>query len=67
MTGYQVHKEYIWHFTCVSCNGYWSIATMDEWVPKTMFCPHCGKKQRERLRDIHISSVRRKDGYIMYL
>ena len=45
MTGYQVHKEYIWHFTCVSCNGYWSIATMDEWVPKTMFCPHCGKKQ----------------------
>jgi rRNA maturation endonuclease Nob1 len=45
MTGYKVHKEYIWHFTCVSCNGYWSIATMDEWVPKTMFCPHCGKKQ----------------------
>ena len=39
MTGYKVHKEYIWHFTCVSCNGYWSIATMDEWVPKTMFCP----------------------------
>ena len=45
MTGYQVHKEYIWHFTCVSCNGYWSVATMDEWVPKTMFCSHCGKKQ----------------------
>ena len=45
MAGYQAHKEYIWHFTCVSCNGYWSISTMDEWVPKTMFCPHCGKKQ----------------------
>ena len=46
MTGYQVHKEYIWHFTCVSCNGYWSIATMDEWTPKKLFCPHCGKKQK---------------------
>ena len=46
MTGYQVHKEYIWHFTCVSCNGYWSIATMDEWKPKELYCPHCGKKQK---------------------
>ena len=39
MTGYQVHKEYIWHFTCVYCNSYWSIATMDEWTPKVLFCP----------------------------
>ena len=46
MTGYEVHKEYIWHFTCASCNGYWSIATMDEWTPKKLFCPHCGKKQK---------------------
>ena len=53
MTGYQVHKEYIWHFTCSSCNGYWSIATMDEWVPKTMFCPHCGKKQENDSEFIH--------------
>jgi len=45
MTGYKVHKEYIWHFTCVSCNGYWSIATMDEWKPKELYCTHCGKKQ----------------------
>ena len=46
MTGYKVHKEYIWHFTCVSCNGYWSIATMDEWKPKDLYCTHCGKKQK---------------------
>ena len=45
MTGYKVHKEYIWHFTCVSCNGYWSIATMDKWKPKELYCTHCGKKQ----------------------
>jgi rRNA maturation endonuclease Nob1 len=38
----RVHKEIIWHFTCLSCSGYWSIGTMDEWKPKIMFCPHCG-------------------------
>jgi rRNA maturation endonuclease Nob1 len=39
---FQAHKENIWHFTCLSCKGYWSIATMDDWVPKKLFCPHCG-------------------------
>ena len=53
MTEYKVHKEYIWHFTCGSCNGYWSVATMDEWVPKTMFCPHCGKKQENDNEQLH--------------
>ena len=38
----QVHKETIWHFTCVSCTSYWSIATMDAWHPKELYCPHCG-------------------------
>ena len=47
MTGYQVHKEYIWHFTCVSCNGYWSIATMDEWMPKTTVLPSLWKETKE--------------------
>lgn len=41
----KVHKEYIWHFTCLSCDGYWSIATMDKWQPKKLYCPHCGKQR----------------------
>lgn len=40
----KVSKEIIWHFTCNACNGFWSIAVMDEWVPKKLYCPHCGEK-----------------------
>lgn len=34
-------KEIIWHFTCDSCSGWWSIAASDHWLPKKLFCPHC--------------------------
>jgi hypothetical protein len=37
-----VNKETIWHFTCSHCKGFWSIATMDDWHPKSLYCPHCG-------------------------
>jgi hypothetical protein len=36
-------KEVIWHFNCEYCKGFWSIAVMDEWSPKELYCPHCGK------------------------
>ena len=38
-----ISKETIWHFTCKYCKGFWSIAVMDEWAPKKLFCPHCGE------------------------
>ena len=52
-------KEIIWHFTCDSCSGWWSIAASEahpqvvpaqetEWYPKVakkLFCPHCGEDQ----------------------
>ena len=38
-------KEIIWHFVCSSCSGWFSIAVMDGWKPKTLWCPHCGVKQ----------------------
>lgn len=41
----QVYKETIWHFTCQSCNGFWSVAASDKWVPKELFCTHCGSKR----------------------
>jgi hypothetical protein len=41
----QVYKETIWHFTCQSCNGFWSIAASDQWVPSELFCTHCGSKR----------------------
>ncbi|SVC13380.1 uncharacterized protein METZ01_LOCUS266234 [marine metagenome] len=37
-------KEIIWHFTCDSCSGWWSIAASDQWSPKKLFCPHCSFK-----------------------
>jgi hypothetical protein len=36
-------KEIIWHFSCKECKGWWSIAVMDKWQPKKLFCVHCGK------------------------
>ena len=41
----QVYKETIWHFTCQSCNGFWSVAASDKWVPTELFCTHCGSKR----------------------
>ena len=41
----KVSKETIWHFTCQSCDGYWSIAASDNWVPTKLFCTHCGKQR----------------------
>ena len=40
-----VYKETIWHFTCQSCTAWWSIAASDNWIPKKLFCPHCGKQR----------------------
>ena len=39
----KIDKETIWHFTCKICKGYWTIASMDDWQPKKLYCPHCGK------------------------
>jgi len=41
----QVYKETIWHFTCQSCSGFWSIAASDKWIPKELYCTHCGSKR----------------------
>ena len=38
-----VEKETIYHFTCTECKGWFSIATMEAWKPKKLYCPHCGK------------------------
>jgi len=42
--GIAMSKETILHFTCEMCRGWWSIAVMDNWVPKELTCPHCSKK-----------------------
>ena len=39
----KIDKETIWHFTCAFCKGYWTIASMDNWKPKKLYCPHCGE------------------------
>jgi len=41
----QVNVEKIWHFTCEFCKMWFSIAVMDDWKPKKLYCPHCGKRQ----------------------
>jgi hypothetical protein len=42
-------KETLWHFTCESCKGWWSIAASDDWTPsasRKLYCPHCGINQK---------------------
>lgn len=41
----QANVEKIWHFTCEFCKMWFSIAVMDDWKPKKLYCPHCGKQQ----------------------
>ena len=38
-----VEKETLYHFTCKECKGWFSIATMENWIPTKLYCPHCGK------------------------
>jgi hypothetical protein len=38
-----VEKETIYHFTCAECKVWFSIATMEDWKPKKLYCPHCGE------------------------
>ena len=37
-----IEKETIYHFTCKECKGWFSIATMEDWIPTKLYCPHCG-------------------------
>ena len=41
----KANVEKIWHFTCEVCKMWFSIAVMDDWKPKKLYCPHCGKQQ----------------------
>ena len=45
--------EFLHHFTCEKCSGWWSIASHKNYSPTTMFCPMCGHKQEtDELIDI---------------
>ena len=53
-------KETIWHFTCVICKGWWSVAASDEWKPnilKKLYCPHCGISQKTYDEDIGYTGI----------
>lgn len=44
--------EYLHHFTCSSCMGWWSIASHQNFKPKELYCPHCGTKNKFKQIDI---------------
>ena len=48
-------KEIIYHFTCRLCKGWWSIATVDEWKPKKLYCTHCGESHT--FSDVQSSTI----------
>tara|TARA_B110000977_G_scaffold48059_1_gene65303 strand:- start:36 stop:299 length:264 start_codon:yes stop_codon:yes gene_type:complete len=47
-------KEIIHHFTCSDCKGWWSVATMEEWEPKKVYCTHCGKVSKEEVNRFEV-------------
>mgnify|MGYP001379147603 FL=1 len=54
--------EYIHHFTCEKCSGWWSIATDENWKPKQMWCPMCGTKQKKDvLIDVKTGELKYED------
>ena len=68
----QVYKETIWHFTCQSCNGFWSIAASDKWVPSELFCTHCGSicthdpEQIEWVDDDYLPESKQHENYLKF-
>jgi hypothetical protein len=38
----KVYLENIYHFTCDSCNLWWSIGDFPFGMFKSLFCPYCG-------------------------
>jgi rRNA maturation endonuclease Nob1 len=44
----KIDKETIWHFVCPKCMGWFSIASMDDWTPKIIYCAHCGEKIHDK-------------------
>ncbi|MEO1132400.1 MAG: hypothetical protein AAFX40_06800 [Cyanobacteria bacterium J06639_1] len=37
-----VSLEYLYHFCCDSCQGWWSHADIEPKPGDRYFCPHCG-------------------------
>ena len=53
-------RETLWHFTCVVCKGWWSIAVSDDWKPdilRKLYCPHCGISQKTYDEDIGYTGI----------
>lgn len=55
--------EFIWHFTCLKCNLWWSIPSMDKWQPRELYCPHCGDKQDYSIPDPNEESKKFKEEF----
>ena len=39
-------KETLYHFNCGDCKNWWSYASVENYKPYVMFCPHCGEMQK---------------------
>lgn len=54
--------EYIHHFTCEKCYGWWSIASHENYRPKKMWCPMCGHRQeKDVLIDVKTGDLKYED------
>lgn len=50
--------EYLHHFTCSECIGWWSVASHENYRPKKMYCPHCGHYHEEIVRhDVETGNI----------
>ena len=48
-----MEKETIYHLTCKVCRGWFSVATMESWMPTKLYCPHCGIKDDITVLTMH--------------
>ena len=39
-------KETLYHFNCGDCKNWWSYASVENYKPYIMVCPHCGEMQK---------------------
>jgi len=38
--------EHLFHFNCGECKNWWSYASVEDYKPYVMICPHCGEMQK---------------------
>jgi hypothetical protein len=56
----KVHLEFLYHYRCCFCNGWWSIADLEPEIGQIVYCPYCQQKHKVQAIENHCQQFKRK-------